>query len=62
MDLISQEEYNEKKEIGTKEKIRIEMKDTEEYNLLLKSKEKGLLTEQEFNTKIENLISRKSQK
>jgi hypothetical protein len=38
------------------------MKDTEEYNLLLKSKEKGLLTEQEFNTKIENLISHKSQK
>ncbi|WP_396164871.1 SHOCT domain-containing protein [Flavobacterium sp.] len=62
MDLISQEEYNEKKELGTKEKIRIEMKDTEEYNLLLKSKEKGLLTEQEFNTKIENLISHKSQK
>lgn len=61
MDLISQEEYNEKKELRTKEKTRTEIKDTEEYNLLLKSKEKGLLTEQEFKTKVENLVSKKSQ-
>lgn len=60
MELISQEEYNEKKEFRIKEKIRTEIKDTEEYSLLLTSKQKGLLTEEEFNTKVENLASKKS--
>lgn len=61
MKLISQEEYDNKKESRTKERIRIEIKDTEEYNLLFKSKQKGLLTEQEFNIKIESLVSKKLQ-
>lgn len=59
LNLISQEEYNEKKEYRSKEKIRIEIKETEEYNLLLKSKQNGLLTEEEFNKKVENLVSTK---
>lgn len=60
MELISQEEYNEKKEFRIKEKMRTEIKDTEEYSLLLTSKQKGLLTEEEFNTKVENLVSKKA--
>ncbi|HRG19227.1 MAG TPA: hypothetical protein PLP39_09060 [Flavobacterium lutivivi] len=59
LELISQEEYNEKKEFRIKEKIRAEIKETEEYNLLSNTKQKGLLTEDEFNTKVENLVSRK---
>lgn len=59
MDLISQGEYEDKKEFHTKEKIRTEIKETEEYNLLLKSKQKGLLSEDEFKTKAENLVNRK---
>lgn len=60
MELISQEEYNEKKEFRIKEKIRTEIKDTEEYSLLFTSKQKGLLTEEEFNTKVENLVSKRA--
>ena len=57
--LISEEEYRQKKEFQVKDKISTEVKETEEYNLLLKSKQKGLLTEEEFNTKVENLVTKK---
>lgn len=60
MELITQEEYNEKKEFRIKEKIRTEIKDSVEYSLLFTSKQKGLITEVEFNTKVENLVSKKS--
>jgi hypothetical protein len=59
LDLITMEEYNEKREFRVKEKIRIEIKQTEEYTLLQKTKQKGLLSEDEFNTKVENLVNRK---
>ena len=61
MELITKKEYTDKKEKYIKDKIKIELKNSDEYNLLLKSKEKGILTEEEFNTKIENLVSKKSQ-
>ncbi len=59
LELISQEEYNEKREFRVKEMIRIEIKETEEYILLIKSKQKGLLSDDEFNTKVENLVVKK---
>jgi phage shock protein PspC (stress-responsive transcriptional regulator) len=59
LELISQDEYNEKKEFRVKEKIRIEIEDTEEYSLLIKSKQKGLLSEAEFKAKLENLVDKK---
>jgi hypothetical protein len=62
LNLLSEKEYNEKKELQIKEKIRSEIKESEEYNLLLKSKQKGLLTENEFNIKVEHLINLKYQK
>lgn len=62
MNLISKEEYRNKKEIRVKEKIEKEIKETEEYNLLLKSQQKGLLNEEEFKTKVEDLINKKYNK
>ena len=59
LDLITQKEYNEKKMFQIKERIRKNLKDTEEYNLLMKSKEKGLLSENELKNKIEILINLK---
>lgn len=56
-DLISEEEYKNKLEIKSKEKLRKEIKDTEEYYLLFQAKRKELITEDEFNIKIENLIN-----
>lgn len=57
LNLLSREEYLNKKEKHLKEKIRTDLKKTEEYELLLKSRQKGLLTEEEFNLKFENLVS-----
>lgn len=59
--LISQDEYNNKLEIHTKEKLKKDIKDTEDYNLLLQAKQKKLISEDEFNIKIENLINLKFQ-
>lgn len=59
LNLISHEDYVEKKEILTKEKMKEDIIETEEYSLLLKSKQKGLLNEVEFNTKVDNLINKK---
>lgn len=59
LNLISEEEYRQKKEFQVKSKISAEVKETEEYNLLSKSKQKGLLTEEEFNAKVENLVTKK---
>lgn len=56
LNLLSEEEYFRKKEVHIKEKIRVDLKDSEEYSLLLKSKQKGLLTEEEFTSKFENLV------
>lgn len=56
LNLLSEDEYLSKKEVHVKEKIRVELKDTEEYSLLLKSKQKGLLTDEEFTSKFENLV------
>ncbi len=57
LNLLSQKEYLNKKEIHIKEKIREDLKKTEEYGLLFKSKQKGLLTEEEFNSKFESLVT-----
>lgn len=62
LDLISEEEYNQKKEFSIKEKFKREVKETENYSLLLKSKQKGLLTEEEFKIKVENLVNLKYNK
>jgi Short C-terminal domain len=59
LNLISEEEYRQKKEFQVKSKISAEVKEMEEYSLLSKSKQKGLLTEEEFNTKVENLVTKK---
>lgn len=57
MGLITEEEYVIKKEQKIKEKISNEIRQTQEYKLLLKSKEKGLLNEVEFKSKLEILIN-----
>lgn len=62
LNLLSEDEYLSKKEVHIKEKIRVELKDTEEYSLLLKSKQKGLLTDEEFTSKFENLVTLKYNK
>lgn len=62
LNLISKEEYNKKKDFRIKDKIRVELEDSEEYNLLVKSKLKGLLTEEEFKIKFENLVNNEYKK
>lgn len=62
LNLISEEEYNKKKDSRRKDKIIVELKDSEEYNLLVKSKQKGLLTEDEFKIKFENLVNNEYKK
>lgn len=59
MGLLSQEEYQIKKESRTQEKARIEIKDTEEYSLLIKAKQKRHITEEEFDNKVERLVNKK---
>lgn len=56
LNLLSKDEYLSKKEIHIKEKIKVDLKETEEYNLLVKSKSIGLINEVEFNTKLNGLI------
>lgn len=53
---ISEQEFNSKKEIILKKKIETEIKLTEEYKLLEKTKNTGLITEEEFKLKLNNLL------
>lgn len=62
LNLISKEEYNKKKELSIKEQIRAKVKNSEKYELLLKAKQKGLLTEDEFKIKFEDLVNEKFEK
>ena len=62
LNLISKEEYNKKKDSRRKDKIIVELKDSDEYNLLVKSKQKGLLTDDEFKMKFENLVNNEYKK
>ena len=56
---ISEQEFNSKKETILKKKIETEIKLTEEYKLLEKTKNTGLITEEEFKLKLNNLIDKK---
>jgi hypothetical protein len=56
---ISDEEFNVKKEVILKKKIEMEIKLTEEYKLLEKTKDTGLINESEFGLKFKNLIDKK---
>lgn len=56
--ILNEIEFNEKKEKVIKEKIKIDIQKTKEYNLLLKTKNAGLLSEKEFENKIEELINK----
>jgi hypothetical protein len=56
---ISDEEFNVKKEVILKKKIEMEIKLTEEYKLLEKTKDTGLINESEFSLKFKNLIDKK---
>jgi hypothetical protein len=56
---ISDEEFNVKKEVILKKKIEIEIKLTEEYKLLEKTKDTGLINESEFSLKYKNLIDKR---
>jgi len=57
LNLLTKEEYNQKKEFQIKEKLKIEIKDSEEYILLSKSRQKGLFSKDEFKIKFEELIN-----
>lgn len=56
---ISEQEFNSKKETILKKKIETEIKLTEEYKLLAKTKNTGLINEEEFKLKLNNLIDKK---
>jgi hypothetical protein len=56
---ISEQEFNSKKETILKKKIETEIKLTEEYKLLEKTKNTGLINEDEFKFKFFNLIEKK---
>ncbi len=56
---ISEQEFNSKKETILKKKIETEIKLTEEYKLLEKTKNTGLINEEEFSLKFKNLIDKK---
>jgi hypothetical protein len=58
---ISYEEFNSKKETILKKKIESEIIFTEEYKLLKKTKNTGLINEIEFDLKFKNLIEKKYQ-
>lgn len=57
LNLISKEEYLKKKEFKIKERIMVEIRNSEKYKLLLKSKKNGILTEDEFVKKLEDLVN-----
>ncbi|WP_297869552.1 hypothetical protein [uncultured Flavobacterium sp.] len=56
---ISEQEFNSKRETILKKKIETEIKLTEEYKLLEKTKNTGLINEDEFKFKFFNLIEKK---
>ena len=56
---ISEQEFNSKKEAILSKKIETEIKLTEEYKLLEKTKNTGLINEEEFKLKLNNLIDKK---
>lgn len=56
---ISEQEFNSKKETILKKKIETEIKLTEEYKLLEKTKNNGLINEEEFKFKLFNLVEKK---
>jgi hypothetical protein len=58
LNLLTNQEHQQKKELQKKNKIREDIKETEEYNLLIKSKAIGLINEDEFNMKIKGLIDK----
>lgn len=55
---ISDDEFNLKKEIILKKKIESEIIFTEEFKLLKKTKDSGLINEVEFDSKFKNLIEK----
>lgn len=59
LDLLSTKQHKKKKKKEKLDKIKADLKETEEYNLLTKSKIIGLLTEQEFDDKVSFLMKKK---
>ena len=56
--ILSEIEFNEKKEQVVKDKIKVDIKKTKEYDLLVSTKNTGLLTDKEFENKLNILIEK----